>query len=61
VEVMVALFVHSIVYENKSASQAPDIPDLPLYHMPCKKRMVFSYVFLHVSNSVKRFVVFLLI
>ncbi len=24
-----------VLYEHKSASQAPDIPDLPLYHMPC--------------------------
>ncbi len=23
-----------VIYETKSASQAPDIPGLPLYHMP---------------------------
>jgi hypothetical protein len=26
-----------VVYKHKMASQAPDIPDLPLYYIPCQK------------------------
>ncbi len=41
-----------VLYEHKSASQAPEIPDQPLYHMPSEKLlclcvfscMCFSYV-----------------